>query len=270
MRTECSKPNDRRSSAAGVGSPATFACRTGSTCAHSPRMKITIRKSAERGLAEHGWLRSQHTFSFADYHDPAHMGFRSLRVINEDHVAPSGGFPTHPHRDMEIFSYVVAGSMQHRDSMGNGRVLLPGQIQLMSAGTGVTHSEFNPSAKEPLHLLQIWITPRERGLTPGYTEWHPDAARDGDAKVLVISPDGRDGSAMIHQDADVFRVRLRAGQSVSHEVRAGRGVWLQIIGGSANVNGTPLVAGDAASTEESGAFVVTADADTEALLFDLA
>ncbi len=233
-------------------------------------MKITVRKSGERGLAEHGWLSSRHTFSFADYHDPAHMGFRSLRVINEDHVAPGAGFPTHPHRDMEIFSYVVAGSMQHRDSMGNGRVLLPGQIQLMSAGTGVTHSEFNPSAKEALHLLQIWITPRERGLTPGYTEWHPDAARDGDAKVLVISPDGREGSALIHQDADVFRVRLRAGQRVSHDVRPGRGAWLQLIAGSVSANGAALVAGDAASTDDAGAITIAAGEDSEALLFDLA
>ena len=232
-------------------------------------MKLTIRKSADRGLADHGWLRSQHTFSFADYLDPAHMGFRSLRVINEDHVAPGGGFPTHPHRDMEIFSYVVEGSLQHRDSMGNGSVLKPGQIQLMSAGSGVTHSEFNPSAKDALHLLQIWITPRERGLKPSYTEWHPDAARDGDAKVLVIAPDGRDGSATIHEDAEVFRVRLRAGQTVSHDVRAGRGVWFQLIAGSASINGTPLTAGDAASTDDTGALTVTASVNSEALLFDL-
>lgn len=233
-------------------------------------MKITIRKSADRGLAEHGWLRSHHTFSFADYHDPAHMGFRSLRVINEDHVAPNGGFPTHPHRDMEIFSFIVAGSLAHKDSMGNGRVLKPGQIQLMSAGSGVTHSEFNPSAKDALHLLQIWITPRERRLEPSYTEWHPDATRDGDAKVLVISPDGRDGSATIHQDAEVFRVRLRAGQAVSHGVHTGRGMWLQIISGSVSVNGVALTAGDAASTEDEGTLLIVAGDDAEALLFDLA
>ena len=198
------------------------------------------------------------------------MGFRSLRVINEDRVAPGGGFPTHPHRDMEIFSYVLEGSLQHRDSMGNGRALKPGQIQLMSAGSGVTHSEFNPSADGALHLLQIWIKPRERGLKPSYTEWHPDAARDGDTKVLVISPDGRGGSATIRQDAEVFRVRLRAGQSVSHDVRAGRGVWLQIISGSVEVNGTPLTAGDAVSTQDAGPLAVIAHQDAEALLFDLA
>jgi len=233
-------------------------------------MKITIRKSAERGLAEHGWLRSHHTFSFADYHDPAHMGFRSLRVINEDFVAPGAGFPTHPHRDMEIFSYIVGGSLAHKDSMGNGRVLEPGQIQLMSAGRGVTHSEFNPSPKVPVHLLQIWILPRERGLKPGYTEWHPGAANEGDAKVLLISADGRDDSAIIHQDADVFRVRLRAGQSVSHEVQAGRGVWFQLIKGGVDLNSQPLTAGDAGSTEDAGTLRITADEDAEALLFDLA
>ena len=232
-------------------------------------MKLSIRKSNDRGLAEHGWLRSQHTFSFADYYDAAHMGFRSLRVINEDFVAPGGGFPTHPHRDMEIFSYIVEGSLAHRDSMGNGRVLEPGQIQLMSAGRGVTHSEFNPSQAGPMHLLQIWIQPRERGLKPGYTEWHPSAASDSAAKVLVISSDGRDGSAIIHQDADVYRVRLRAGESVSHGVISGRGVWIQIIKGAVSVNGTPLTAGDAASTEDTGLLAITASADTEALLFDL-
>lgn len=232
-------------------------------------MKLTIRKSNDRGHADHGWLDSRHTFSFADYHDPAHMGFRSLRVINEDCVAPGGGFPTHPHRDMEIFSYVVEGSLAHKDSMGNGRVLKPGQIQLMSAGSGVTHSEFNPSQSGQVHLLQIWIQPRERDLKPGYTEWHPSTASDSAAKVLVISPDGRDGSAVIHQDADVYRVRLGAGQSVSHEVRAGRVAWLQLIKGSVSVNSTPLTAGDAASTEETGTLTVTANEDAEALLFDL-
>ena len=233
-------------------------------------MNLTIRKSADRGLADHGWLRSQHTFSFAEYQDPAHMGFRSLRVINEDRVASGGGFPTHPHRDMEIFSYVLSGSLQHRDSMGNGRVLMPGQIQLMSAGSGVAHSEFNPSPKDALHFLQIWITPRKRGLKPSYTEWHPDAAHDADPKVLVISPDGRDGSATIRQDAEVYRVRLAAGHSASHEVRAGRGAWLQLISGNAVVNGTALSAGDAVSTEDAGTLQVTAGDDAEALLFDLA
>ncbi len=235
---------------------------------HCP-MKLTIRKSNDRGHANHGWLDSHHTFSFADYHDPAHMGFRSLRVINEDYVAPSGGFPTHPHRDMEIFSYIVEGSLAHKDSMGNARALLPGQIQLMSAGRGVTHSEFNPSPKDRVHLLQIWIQPHERGLTPGYTEWHPKAANDNAAKVLVISPDGRDDSAIIHQDAEVYRLRLGAGQSVTHEIRAGRGAWLQVIKGGMSVNDATLTAGDAVSTDDTGTLTVTATEDAEALLFDL-
>ena len=197
------------------------------------------------------------------------MGFRSLRVINEDFVAPGMGFGTHPHRDMEIFSFVVAGAIQHKDSMGNGRTLYPGQIQLMSAGTGVTHSEFNPSATEPLHLLQIWIQPRVRGLTPSYTEWHPPATQQSAAKVLVISPDGREDSAIIHQDADVWRIQLKPGQSSVHELRPGRGAWLQIVSGSARWNEVELVAGDGASTETAGPLTLTANESVEALLFDL-
>src|SRR5436190_12489290 len=163
-----------------------------------------------------GRLNSYHSFSFADYYDPAHMGFRTLRVINDDRVATGQGFGTHPHRDMEIFSYVLEGALQHKDSMGNGRVLKPGEIQLISAGRGLTHSEFNPSASEPLHFLQIWIQPRERGLTPSYTEWRPKREDATSPKVLVISPDGREGSATIHQDVDVYRVRLKPGEKVSH------------------------------------------------------
>ena len=233
-------------------------------------MKLTIRKSNERGHADHGWLDSYHTFSFADYYDPAHMGFRTLRVINQDVIAPGGGFPTHPHRDMEIFSYILYGALEHKDSMGNGRVLLPGQIQLMSAGRGVTHSEFNPSRTEGASLLQIWIQPRQRALTPSYTEWHPDPAKENEPKVLVISPDGREGSATIHQDADIYRVRLGAGESISHDVRAGRGVWFQLITGSVEASGTRITAGDAFSTEDSGSLTITASDDAEALLFDLA
>ena len=233
-------------------------------------MKLTLRKSNERGHAEHGWLDSYHTFSFADYYDPAHMGFRSLRVINQDVVAAGEGFPTHPHSDMEIFSYVLWGALEHRDSMGNGRTLQPGQIQLMSAGRGVTHSEFNPSPTESASFLQIWIRPRQRGLTPSYTEWHPDPAKANESKVLVISPDGREGSATIHQDADIYRVRLEKGQSLTHDVKNGRGVWFQLIKGGVQSQAATLSAGDAFSTEDSGTLTLSATEDAEALLFDLA
>lgn len=232
-------------------------------------MKLTLRRSDERGHAEHGWLDSRHTFSFADYHDPRHMGFRSLRVINQDTVAPAGGFPTHPHRDMEIFSYVLRGSLQHQDSMGNGRVLQPGEIQLMSAGTGVAHSEFNPSRTEPLHFLQIWIVPAKRGLAPSYTEWKPSAAVRTKPDVVVISPDGRDGSAVIHQDAIVRRLLLPKNGTTQHTNGAGRGTWLQLIRGSLRVGDTTLAAGDGASTEDAGSLTITATDDAEALLFDL-
>jgi len=233
-------------------------------------MKTTLRKSADRGHANHGWLDSHHTFSFADYYDPAHMGFRSLRVINEDRVAAGGGFPTHPHRDMEIFTYVVSGALEHKDSMGNGRQLQPGQIQLMSAGSGVAHSEFNPSRSEPAHFLQIWIKPRAHGLQPSYTEWHPSPESETSPKVLVISPDGRDNSATIHQDADVYRIRLKAGEGIGHHVAPGHGLWLQLIHGEVSANGETLTAGDAISTDESGEFRIAATSDAEAILFDLA
>lgn len=230
---------------------------------------ITIRHAAERGHADHGWLDSHHTFSFAGYHDPAHLGFRSLRVINDDRVAPGMGFGTHPHRDMEIFSYVLEGELAHQDSLGNGRRLHPGQIQLMSAGSGVTHSEFNPSPTQAAHFLQMWILPRERGLEPGYTEWHPRPEHDSAPKVLVISSDGRDGSATIHQDAEIYRLKLGAGESMTHDLAPGRGVWLQVAQGALMLNGHALSTGDGASTETPGLLTVTATAPTEAILFDL-
>lgn len=231
---------------------------------------LTIRKATERGHAQHGWLDSWHTFSFADYYDPEHMGFRSLRVINDDRVAPSMGFPTHPHRDMEIFSYVLKGRLAHKDSMGNARELKPGEIQLMSAGRGVTHSEFNPSQSEEVHLLQIWLQPATRGLTPSYTEWRPLPEHDATRKLLVISPDGRDGSATIHQDADVYLLKLQPGDEVEHQLAEGRGAWLHVAEGGLALNGTDLTAGDAASTESAGALKIRATAPTQALLFDLA
>ena len=232
-------------------------------------MTLSLRRSAERGRGDHGWLDSRHTFSFAEYFDPAHMGFRALRVINEDRVTPGQGFPTHGHRDMEIFSYVLGGALEHKDSMGNGRTLRPGEIQLMSAGRGVTHSEFNPSAKEPLHFLQIWIQPAERGRVPGYTEWKPTPEQATAPKVLVISPDGRDQSARIHQDAFVHRLLLPAGTTVTHALAPGRGAWLQLARGKLSLAGQTLHAGDGASTETPGPLELTALEPSEALLFDL-
>lgn len=231
--------------------------------------RLTVRRSDERGHARHGWLESRHTFSFADYYDPEHMGFRSLRVINDDRVAPLGGFPTHPHRDMEIFSYVLAGRLAHRDSMGNERTLHPGEIQVMSAGSGVTHSEFNPSPDEEARFLQIWILPRERGLTPRYTERKPRA--ESAPKSLLISSDGRDGSATIAQDADVWRLQLEPGAELRHPVAPGRGIWLHVIRGSVTLDETELGPGDAASADDPGSLDLRAGGEpVEALLFDLA
>jgi len=235
-----------------------------------PTRTFRVRRSEERGHFRHGWLDSRHTFSFGDYYDPAHMGFRTLRVINDDIIAPSSGFPTHPHRDMEIFSYVLKGTLAHEDSMGNRSELKPGEIQLMRAGSGVTHSEFNPSAEAPVHILQIWILPEKRGLTPAYTEWTPPAGpRPG--KSLVISRDGREGSARIAQDADVFRILTsQPGTSISHEVRAGRGIWLHVIRGRAHIHEMILSPGDALSVEEPTPLNITSGSEPlEALLFDL-
>jgi hypothetical protein len=230
---------------------------------------ILVRKASERGHANHGWLRTFHSFSFADYFDPAHMGFRSLRVINDDIIAPRMGFPTHPHRDMEIFSYVLEGALAHQDSLGNSKTLTQGQIQLMSAGSGVFHSEFNPSPTEPVRLLQIWITPNQRNLPPTYTEWHPSPEDFHSKKQLVISEDGRLGSAIIHQDASIFRIRLAPGESISHELLAGRGLWLQIASGNGSMNHIPLRQGDGATSENPGTFEIHADSALDALLFDL-
>jgi redox-sensitive bicupin YhaK (pirin superfamily) len=233
-------------------------------------MHCSFRRSLERGFADHGWLQSRHTFSFADYHDPRHMGFRSLRVINEDWIAPGAGFPTHPHRDMEIFTVMVEGVLEHRDSMGNHARIRPGDIQVMSAGSGITHSEFNPDSSQPAHLLQIWIQPRERGLVPRYTEWRPNPEMSDAAKALIISPTGREGSAILAQDAEVYRLRMAPGEGVEHSVREGRGVWLQIIAGEAEQEGTVLEAGDALRTEDPGPLRLRARTAVEALLFDLA
>lgn len=232
---------------------------------------LRIRRADERGHANHGWLDSHHTFSFADYYDPQYMGFRSLRVINDDRVAAGGGFPTHPHRDMEIFSYVLGGRLAHRDSMGNKRELRPGDIQVMRAGSGVMHSEFNPSSSEPAHFLQVWMVPNQRGLEPSYTEWKHKAGAMPNGKTLVISPDGRDGSAVIAQDAFVHVVRLAPGASASHTLEAGRGLWLHVAEGNATAAGVVLHPGDAISLEEAAEIEIRAgDESLNALLFDLA
>ena len=232
-------------------------------------MSVTIRRSADRGHQDNGWLDTRHSFSFANYYDAQHMGFRSLRVINEDRIQEGMGFGTHPHRDMEIFSVILSGAIAHRDSMGNERVLRPGEIQLMSAGTGVTHSEFNPSETEPLHLLQIWLEPNQLGLTPSYTEWKPDAATQAQSDVVVVSPDGRDSSATIHQDAIVRRLRLTPGAKKTYVVADGRALWLQVINGDMQIDGAQLHAGDGANTETSGPHQITANSTSEALIFDL-
>ena len=229
---------------------------------------ITVRKSNERGHAGHGWLDSHHTFSFADYYDPAYTHFRDLRVINEDRVAPEMGFGMHPHRDMEIISYVVSGALQHKDSMGNTAVMKAGDVQRISAGTGVMHSEVNPSTKEPVHFLQIWILPDRKGATPGYAE--KSYARAATGKLhLVASKTGRDGSISINQDVDLYLGKLLAGETVAHVLGAKRYGWLQLIKGELNVNGTKLHPGDAAAIRETEKVILTAAADAEFLLFDL-
>lgn len=232
---------------------------------------ITIRKGTERGVTNFGnWLDSRHTFSFGDYQDPAHHQFRALRVINDDRVAPGGGFPTHPHRDMEILTCVLSGQLEHRDSMGNGEVIHAGEWQAMTAGTGITHSEFNPSRQEPVHLLQIWLFPDRRGHTPGYQQRvFTDADKLG-KWALVASPDGEDASLVIHQDARVYQAKLTAGQTVTHHLKPGRAAYLHIATGAVTVNGRKLAAGDGAAIEGEEAVTVAGDEPGEVLLFDLA
>jgi redox-sensitive bicupin YhaK (pirin superfamily) len=232
---------------------------------------LTIRKGTNRGVTRFGgWLDSRHTFSFGDYHDPAHHQFRTLRVINDDRVAPGGGFPTHPHRDMEILTRVLTGRLEHRDSMGNGEVIHPGEWQAMTAGTGITHSEFNPSDSEPVHLLQIWIFPDRRGHTPGYQQRvFADAEKTGRWR-LAASPDGADASLVIRQDARVYETKLTAGQTVRHELKSGRAAYLHVATGSATVNGEQLVAGDGIAIEDEPSVVVASASDAEVILFDLA
>ncbi len=231
---------------------------------------LMIRPSADRGRAQLGWLDSRHTFSFADYHDPRYMGFGPLRVINEDRVEPGKGFPTHGHQDMEIISYVLEGALEHRDSIGNGSVIRPGDVQRMTAGTGVHHSEFNPSPSEPVHFLQIWIIPERRGLKPGYEERVFDSAAKRDRLKLIASRDGRDESVVVHQDVDLYAAVLGNGATATHVTERTRKCWLQVARGKVSVNDQELSAGDGAAIayEESIALRGTG-ADSEILLFDM-
>ena len=231
---------------------------------------IIVRPGKERGHFDHGWLDTYHTFSFSQYHDPAQMGFRALRVINEDRVEPGAGFPPHSHRDMEIITYVLAGGLAHKDSMGNASTIRPGNVQRMSAGTGVTHSEYNGSDTEPVHLLQIWILPQTRNLPPSYEE-KVFSAEDKQGRLrLVASEDARDGSARIHQDASVFASLLEPGQTVRHALAPARGAWIHLVSGAATVNGKLLATGDGAAIEHEPQIEIVATTPTELLLFDLA
>jgi len=231
---------------------------------------MEIRRANERGHANHGWLDSFHTFSFADYHDPEFMGFRTLRVINEDRVDPGQGFPTHGHRDMEIVSYVLEGALEHKDSMGTGSVIRPGDVQRMSAGTGVRHSEYNASKTELVHFLQIWIVPDKAGHAPGYEQKSfTDDEKRGKLR-LVASRDGREGSVAIHQDAALYATLLDDGQTVTHTVPKGRFAWVHVAKGDVMVNGEVLSAGDAAAFDDAAPVVLAGKKHAEVLLFDLA
>jgi quercetin 2,3-dioxygenase len=230
---------------------------------------LELRKSGDRGYADHGWLKSFHTFSFADYYDPGHMGFGPLRVINEDRVAPGQGFGAHPHRDMEIISYVLDGAIEHRDSMGNGSIIRPGDVQRMSAGTGVRHSEYNPSPAEPVHFLQIWIEPGQTGIAPSYEQKHFAAADKRGSLRLVASPDGRDGSVTIHQDACLYAGLIDGDEQVAHALAAGRRAYVHVARGRIVVNGQSLAAGDALKVQGEQRITLAEGDAAEVLLFDL-
>ncbi len=231
---------------------------------------IQVRQSAERGASRTDWLDSRHSFSFAGYHDPEQMGFRALRVINEDRIAPGAGFPPHPHRDMEIITYVLEGAVEHRDSLGNGSVIRPGEIQRMSAGRGIVHSELNSSRSEPLHLLQIWLLPGKRGLAPGYEQRPFDRAEACGRFVLLAGPEGGPQAVTIHQDATLLVAMLATGESAVHEIAPGRHAWVQIARGGVTLDGERLSAGDGAAISEQGALRIAASEPAEVLLFDLA
>jgi redox-sensitive bicupin YhaK (pirin superfamily) len=229
---------------------------------------VTLRKAEDRGYADHGWLQSRHTFSFADYFDPKHVHVSVLRVINDDRVAPGAGFPPHPHRDMEILSYVLDGALEHKDSMGNGSVIRPGEVQRMSAGTGVTHSEYNASDREPVRFLQIWIFPKEKRLAPGYEQKHFGDERRGRLR-LVASPDGAEESLTIHQDARVYAGLLSRGESATHAMNAGRVAYIHVARGEIRLNDATLSEGDGARVDDVAEIALEGLDRGEVLLFDL-
>lgn len=230
---------------------------------------IAVRRAAERGYADHGWLETYHTFSFASYQEPAHVKFRSLRVMNEDVVAPGKGFGTHPHDNMEIVTYVLSGALEHKDSMGNGEVLHAGEFQRMSAGTGITHSEFNPSSDEAVHLYQIWLFPKQRNIEPSYEQKRFSDEEQQNRLRLVASPEAADGSLLIHQDARVYLSKIDQGQEVVHRLDAGRHAWLQVLRGRVSLNGQELNTSDGAAVSETPELAIRATADAEIMLFDL-
>jgi redox-sensitive bicupin YhaK (pirin superfamily) len=231
---------------------------------------IEVRRSDERGTTRTDWLDSRHSFSFGEYRDPRHVGFRALRVVNEDRVRPGQGFAPHSHRDMEILTWILEGALQHRDSLGNGSVIRPGEIQRMSAGTGITHSEYNPSPSQPVHFLQLWIVPSERDVSPSYEQREVPESERRNGLRLVASPDGAAGSVRLHQDARVHAALLDPGREVRLPLAAGRHAWVQVARGGVAVNGTPLSAGDGAALAGESAVVLAAREPAEVLLFDLA
>ncbi len=231
---------------------------------------IKVRPSDERGHANHGWLDTHFTFSFADYYDPEHMGFRSLRVINEDVVEPSQGFGTHPHRNMEIITYVLEGALEHKDSLGTTGVIRPGEVQRITAGAGITHSEYNHSETEPVHLLQIWILPEKNGLKPGYEQKFVGGDALKGKLRLIAAPDGRDGAVTVHQDVALYAGALPSGGKVVHTLKSGRHAWLQVARGAVTLNGQSLRAGDGAAVSDEPRLEIAATKDAEVLLFDLA
>lgn len=230
---------------------------------------LKIRHSEERGHANHGWLDARHSFSFSNYYDPAHMHFRHLRVINEDRIAPDGGFPMHSHQDMEIVTYIIEGALEHKDDMGNGEVLRPGEIQRMSAGHGITHSEFNPSSSEPTHLLQIWILTEEKGIEPGYEQLSYSRRRRPNELCLMVARGGGEGVAHINQDMSLYSSVLESDKQIDYDIAAGRHCWLQLIKGSVDVNGTTMNTGDGLAVSDERYLAIKAREDSEFLLFDL-